>query len=617
MRDQTGAGDGEAGGGDTPPDKGDRKTVSSLRDPSRRDPSGRGKRKPGRLGSHHLDHGTHGTHGTHGGKHGGVHGGIHGGQRGRHRERARFLSPLTRRILMVNIIALVIPIGGLLYLGPYRDNLIRAEMEALRAQGEIFAGALGEGAIAITTAGQEVLSPASARHIIRRLSGPSGLRARLFLQDGELAIDSRRLGAARSSVQVEELAPPETMDDVINPILDMLDRLTMVFGENLMERYVEDDTPAAEDYPEVARALQGDIMGVVRETEHGRLILSVALPVQRYYKVFGSLMLSKSGKEVEAALRNVRATILMVFAGALLITVALSIYLAGAIARPLNKLAAAADRVARSVGRQEEEIPDMTDRADEIGDLSGVLREMTQALRLRLVAIERFAADVSHEIKNPLTSLRSAVETVSRVSDEDQRRRLLEVINDDVERLDRLISDISDASRLDAELSRTEAEPLDLAGLLATLAGMYGVVGTEDAPGRPRVTMEAHGEGPFQVMGNEDRLVQVFRNLIGNAMTFSPKDGRIDLKIRRDGDIIEAAVEDEGPGIPPNKLEAIFDRFYTERPEGEKFGAHSGLGLSISKQIMEAHAGEIRAENRMTHDGKPRGARFIVRLPAA
>ncbi len=534
----------------------------------------------------------------------------------RRRRNARFFSPLTRKILAVNVIALAIPVGGLLYLGPYRDNLIRAEMESLRVQGEIFAGAMGEGAIMITTQGEEVLSLAPARHIVRRLSEPSGLRARLFTHEGRLAIDSRRLGALRGSVEVQELAPPQTGEDVINPILDLLDRFAMVLGQHRIERYRESADQVADDYPEVKAALQGDIMGVVRETENNRLVLSVALPVQRYYRVFGSLMLSKPGREIEIALRNVRATILMIFAGALLVTVALSIYLASTIARPLDRLAAAAERVRRSVGKQDVEIPDMTDRADEIGDLSGVMREMTQALRLRLVAIERFAADVSHEIKNPLTSLRSAVETASKISDPERREKLMQIINDDVERLDRLISDISDASRLDAELSRSEAAPLDLSGLLGALAGMFDTMGGGEAPGH-RVTMEVHGAGPFDILGNEDRLVQVFRNLVSNAISFSPPDGRIDMKIRRDGDWIEAAVEDEGPGIPANKLADIFDRFYSERPSGEKFGAHSGLGLSISKQIIEAHEGEIRAENRTSHDGAPKGARFIVRIPAA
>ncbi len=534
----------------------------------------------------------------------------------RSKRRERLLSPLTRRILAVNFIALAIPVGGLLYLGPYRDSLIKSELESLRVQGEIFAGALGEGAIRITTAGQEVLSMAPARHIVRRLSGPTGVRARLFLIGGELAVDSQTLGAPGGLVQVEELAPPESMDEMINPVLNWMDRLALVLGQYEVEKYQENYSQKAEDYPEVGSAFQGDITGVVRETKNGQLILSVALPVQRYYQVFGGLMLSKTGGDIEVALRNVRATILMVFAAALVITTALSIYLAGTIARPLNRLAAATDSVRRSVGRDEIDIPDLRHRGDEIGDLSGVLRDMTEALRARMIAIESFAADVSHEIKNPLTSLRSAVETAGKVKDPEQQAKLMQIITDDVTRLDRLISDISDASRLDAELSRVETEPMDLSVLIHILADMYGVPGEGAVERQPVIRAESYGDGPFIIDGHESRLVQVFRNLIGNAISFSPSDGRIDLRVRRDEGWIEAVVEDEGPGIPQNKLDEIFSRFYTERPEAEKFGSHSGLGLSISQQIVEAHGGTIRAENRIGRSGAPTGARFILRFPA-
>jgi len=336
--------------------------------------------------------------------------------------------------------------------------------------------------------------------------------------------------------------------------------------------------------------------------------LSVALPVQRYYKVFGALSLSKDGTEIEAALRNVRSTILMVFAGALVVTVALSVYLAGAIARPLNKLALAAERVRRNVALDGVNIPDMTGRGDEIGDLSGMLREMTDALRLRMVGIERFAADVAHEIKNPLTSLRSAVETAARVKNPEQQQQLMAIIKEDVDRLDRLISDISDASRLDAELSRDETEPVDIASMLSMLSNLHGSSG-------PEVSLQTIGTGPFTVMGSEGRLVQVFRNLITNAQSFSPEGGSIRLTVRRNDDQVEALVEDDGPGIPDGKLGAIFDRFYSERPSDEKFGTHSGLGLSISKQIIEGHGGEIHAENRTNGQQGISGARFTVTLP--
>ncbi|WP_259781115.1 sensor histidine kinase [Aestuariispira ectoiniformans] len=530
----------------------------------------------------------------------------------RHR---RLLSPLTRKILAVNFVALAIPVAGMLYLGPYRDQLIAQEMEALRTHGEIFSGALGEGAISILDNGQEVLSLVPARHIVRRLSNPSRVRARLFLGDGSLAADSRRLGGFGNEVTIESLPEISEESKLLSTILDMMAGVTAMMEDHAHPVYQDRNGQTAADFPEVTRALRGDIAGVVRQRRNGKLILSVALPVQRYYQVIGALLLSKEGNEIEAAMREVRLNILFVFAGALVITTLMSLYLAGTIARPVHKLAEAAERVRHTVGKTDEQIPDFSARKDEIGDLSGALREMTNALRARLTAIESFAADVSHEIKNPLTSLRSAVETVARVKDEKQREKLLRIIQDDVLRLDRLITDISDASRLDAELSRADTAEVSVVDLIGALIDMHNA--TAEDRGIPSIHLDCLGDGPFLVNGIGDRLVQVFRNLVGNAVTFSPKDGRITIRVWREGNIINAVVEDDGPGIPDNKLEAIFDRFYTERPEAEKFGTHSGLGLAISKQIIEAHNGTIRAENRRHANGDPKGARFVVKLPAA
>ncbi|MCB2102875.1 MAG: HAMP domain-containing histidine kinase, partial [Rhodobacterales bacterium] len=297
-------------------------------------------------------------------------------------------------------------------------------------------------------------------------------------------------------------------------------------------------------------------------------------------------------------------------------TVLMSIYLAGTIARPLRRLAAAADLVRHSHARRDV-IPEFPNRDDEISDLARALKEMTEALWLRMDAIERFAADVAHEIKNPLTSLRSAVETAARVKDPDQQRKLMSIIQEDVQRLDRLISDISDASRLDAELSRAEHEPVNITEMLGTLADVHGATARE---GAPRVVVDlpgAPGGRDIMVSGIEGRLVQVFRNLIGNAASFSPPGGLIRLVARLDQGTVEITVEDDGPGIPPGQEAKIFERFYSERPESEQFGTHSGLGLSISKQIVEAHDGTIVAENRTGPDGAVNGARFVVRLPSA
>jgi two-component system sensor histidine kinase ChvG len=335
--------------------------------------------------------------------------------------------------------------------------------------------------------------------------------------------------------------------------------------------------------------------------------------------VLGAVLLTRGGGEIDRAIRSVRFDILRVFGVALLVTIALSFYLAGTIARPIRRLAQAADRLRTSHGRHAE-IPDLTRRGDEIGELSGVLREMTDALWTRMDAIERFAADVAHEIKNPLTSLRSAVETAERVSDPRHRDRLMAIIADDVQRLDRLISDISNASRLDAELSRAELEPVDIGAMLAMLADMHRAAGetdeaADDDSGAPRVVVDAPADERLVVPGLEGRLTQVFQNLIANALSFSPPGGTVRVAARRAGDVVRITVSDDGPGIPEGKEQAIFERFYTERPAGEKFGTHSGLGLSISQQIVHAHNGLIDAQNRLSADGRIDGADFIVALP--
>jgi two-component system sensor histidine kinase ChvG len=378
--------------------------------------------------------------------------------------------------------------------------------------------------------------------------------------------------------------------------------------------YRESDTGNAQDYSEAVRALRGESGSAVRsDPQTGGLVISVAVPVQRYKQVLGAVMLSNANGEIEEELRTVRLELLRIFGVALLVTVLLSVYLAGTIARPIRRLADAAER-ARGRGARVE-IPDLAGRGDEIGELSRSLREMTDTLWLRMSAIESFAADVAHEIKNPLSSLRSAVETAARIDDPDKRRRLMTIIQDDVERLDRLISDISDASRLDAELSRLEVAPTDIGAMLLALVDMHE---TTRAEGAPHLTLDVAGqEGDLIVSGIETRLSQVFINIIANAVSFSPPDREIRIHAGLDGRAVLVSVEDQGPGIPEDKLTAIFDRFYSERPAGEKFGTHSGLGLSISRQIVDAHRGRIWAENRTDAAGAVIGARFSIRLPAA
>jgi two-component system sensor histidine kinase ChvG len=531
--------------------------------------------------------------------------------------RTRF-SSITWRVLAVNLLVLVILGAGLLYLDRYKQSLIRDQLDSLATQGGIFAAALGEAAVTFNpNTGRDFLT-VQARPMVRQLAVPAGLRARLFAANGDIIADSRYYGSAGGQVQIATLLPPPQGAGILGKVVDFYDwAIRQLPSRRTYPAYVEHAESRAFQYPEAQLALIGEVGREVRITPEGRLVLLVAVPVQRYKQVLGALMLSVDDEGIEKSLRNVRLEILKVFAGVIIITVLLSLWLAGTIARPVRRLAdaVAAERL-RSGPGEEEEIPDFTARRDEIGDLSGALRDMTRALWLRMEAIESFAADVAHEIKNPLTSLRSAVETASRLEDPQQQRRLMAIILDDVQRLDRLITDISDASRLDAELSRARMETVDVTGLLEILSEVERATADSEDGSRPRLRLILLDEAPLRVVGLEDRLAQVLRNLISNAVSFSPPGGTITVTGERLSGQVRISVEDEGPGLPPGKFDAVFERFYTERPEGEKFGTHSGLGLSISKQIIIAHHGQIQAEN-IERDGRICGARFVLSLPEA
>ncbi|HWZ09543.1 MAG TPA: stimulus-sensing domain-containing protein, partial [Xanthobacteraceae bacterium] len=389
-------------------------------------------------------------------------------------------------------------------------------------------------------------------------------------------------------------------------------------GRGDLPLYRELGAENGKGYPEVSQALNGQNARKVRINEHGDVIVSVAVPVQRFRAVRGALMLSTQGADIDDMVEAERLAILKVFLVAAGVTVLLSILLAGTIAEPVRRLADAAESVRRRI-RTRVEIPDFTRRRDEIGHLSGTLRDMTNALYSRIEAIESFAADVAHELKNPLTSLRSAVETLPVAKTDESRARLLSIIQHDVKRLDRLISDISDASRLDAELQRQETAPVDLAKLLSTLVTVANEVKRDDGV---YVTLRFDGGGmrAFQVPGHDSRLGQVVDNLIVNARSFSPPGGTVRVTCRRVKSHIEIFVDDDGPGVRPDALDKVFERFYTDRPH-QGFGQNSGLGLSISKQIIEAHGGAIWVENRSGAEGpdgasQVLGAHFVVRLPA-
>jgi two-component system sensor histidine kinase ChvG len=374
--------------------------------------------------------------------------------------------------------------------------------------------------------------------------------------------------------------------------------------------YKEYGADEGKRYPEVDAALAGNPADVVRVDEHGKLVVSVAVPVQRLRATVGVLLLSTAPGEIDSIVSAERWGILRIGLVAAGVTVLLSLLLAGTIAGPMRRLSEAAEKVQSSSLSTRAEIPDYTGRRDEVGHLSRALRSMTSSLYNRIEAIERFAADVAHELKNPLTSLRSAVETLPRTKKPEDRERLTAIIQHDVRRLDRLISDISNASRLDAELARQTAERLDFEKLAEAMVSIQRDVA---ARRNVAVVLEKH-QGRFSpiVNGHDGRLAQVLSNLMDNAVSFSPPDGTVTATVSTNVDWVTIAIRDEGPGIRGDESR-IFQRFYTDRPDGEHFGDHSGLGLAISKQIVEAHHGTIEAHNRTDRSG----AIFTVMLPRA
>lgn len=535
-------------------------------------------------------------------------------------------SPLTQRILAVNVMALAILVGSLLYLGRYQDRLIEAELNGLSMQARMSASAVAEGAVVLDHDESNILSPLLTRLMIRRLVEASKTRTRLYDMDDVLVADSLILFDPSGKVQAQDLPPPSSTSLFNAVAMSFFDVIDTVTGRKKFPTYPEENVQKGKQYNIVTKSREGELKTQVWSLPKGQLLLSAAAPVQRYKQVLGVVMLTRSDTKIKAAIQEVRHDILKIFVVTLLVTLLLSMYLARTIAQPLRVLAIAAERVRRGQTQKvgpdgsaqmfgEDSIPDFSQRQDEIGDLSVALREMTEALAKRIGAIENFAADVAHEIKNPLTSLRSAVETASRLTDPERQRRLMQVIQDDVDRLDRLITDISRASRLDAEMSRDAVAAIDVTCMLETLVGFYGQEAHSNVTSAEVVLDEGSQTGLF-VSGVESRLVQVLQNLIMNALSFAPQRSKVVVGARyAENHAVEIYVEDEGPGIPEAKREAIFDRFYSERPKDEKFGTHSGLGLSISKQIIEAHHGRLWAENRTDEKGAIVGARFAMQMP--
>ena len=565
---------------------------------------------------------------------------------------------LSRRIVLLNLGGLVVLVLGFLYINQSRDSLTDARIESLKVQAEIIAAAIASSATvepdaAVTMdvdrllelqAGQTYrprsrsdlafsINPVEIAPLLRAFISPTRTHARIFDRDGLITLDSRRLVAGTDPVFRYDLPSDEPETNWIDAVDDALwQPIRRWFYDANLPLYTEPVDGDGTEYAEVVSALAGSTGSRTRITENDEIIVSVAVPIQRFRAVQGVLLLATEAGQIDAIVRNERRNVLRLFLVMAGVTMLLSVLLGSTIARPLHRLAAAAERV-RAHATDRTEIPDFSNRNDEIGHLSVALRDMTKAMYARIDAIGSFAADVSHELKNPLTSLRSAVETLPLAKTDEQRGRLLDVIQHDVQRLNRLISDISDASRLDSEMAREDYEPVDLERLIKTVhASTEQVIEADHEKGlisvRPRLVLNMETEGQdMLILGHDGRLGQVISNLIDNARSFLPDLGgwiALDLRARdsQDGRVAVLTIADNGPGIPEDNLERIFERFYTDRPEREAFGENSGLGLSIVRQIVEAHGGRIKAANWSTDIVSDRavsrergGAIFTVALP--
>lgn len=535
------------------------------------------------------------------------------------RERRSFLSlnrsPLARKIITYNLLAMVVLVAGVLYLNPFRNSLVTQRETGLVSEARLISNVL-ESAVA----GQPEVNFATGTGIdlatmTKTIKVPDGVEMMIFDQNGQLV--SSTVGSEKYSPE-----PIEGMDDGARStfITDFLNRTWSGMAELLAPENAPDVTPHPEDQAQilVGSALLGKTLVNTDHMPNGDTIFTVATPIRHSGQVIGVLATSSFAGEINRLVRLEREQVLQMFVVAIIVSIGLSLVLASTIANPLSDLAAAAelgrDKNARKISPSRIRIPDLTARPDEIGRLSGAMRGMVAALYERIESNEQFAADVAHEIKNPLASLRSAVGTLRVAKRDDQRDKLLDVIDHDVRRLDRLVSDISNASRLDSELVREEEENFNLLKMLGNITDYLG----QDAKSKGVEFIADLPADPIMIQGLEARLAQVFVNLITNAVSFCGEGDAVRVWARQRDSRVLIVVEDTGPGIPDQALTKIFKRFYSERPPGQ-FGEHSGLGLAISKQIVEAHGGVIWAENIRPTDvdptSEPLGARFVVGLP--
>ena len=556
----------------------------------------------------------------------------------------RFVSAsLLRRILVSNLIGFFVLLLGILYLGWYHTWLIDAKVDALKIQGKIIADAIASKAKvererivfdANELPGQRSssrtyrddgfaalelsISPEEVTPILRKLIQSTNTRARIYARDGTLIVDTarslRRWRAALRNEPTENTGKaPSTQN--------FWTRLTRYLFDEPLPVYQEIGSANGTAYAEVRQALEGNQRSMLLLNDKGEQIVSLAVPIRRFKTVQGVLLLSTRPGEIDEILSEERSVILTLAAIALFASIVTSLLLARTVAGPMRRLSEAAEQASHNIAARTQ-LPEYANRSDEVGQMAAAFRSMTKALYRRIEASEKFAADVAHELKNPLTAARSIAESLSLAKNEEERRHLVEQIQNELNRLNRLITDVSNASRLDAELARQEMRPVDITTVLRGVVTIFRDILGDDQRQIRLVIEDAPLEGAYIVSGDEGRIGQVLTNLVDNAISFSPKTGTITVRARSTPPHMEIYVEDEGPGIPEDRLEVIFDRFYTDRPDTEATeGKNSGLGLSISREIIRAHGGQISAESRFEDgsgpDDAPLGARFVVKLPLA
>jgi len=530
-------------------------------------------------------------------------------ERRRGPRRSIWTSRLTRNIFLSNLSGLLILVFGALAMNRFESGLIEAKVDNINSLAATITTVIGEQATGF--GGTAQLDVDGAKQVLRGVNVPRGWRVRLHDRAGQLVADTDSLD---DTISVELLDPIIT-DQIEPPWQDRWrETIRNWVAEklhNLPWARARRDNLRRDLKSEIRSGLEGDVVMGARYDSDDNLIVTVSRPVQRVQNVLG--VVTVESNDVDSIVNAERQALAPIIGLALLTMFLTSLSLTLFITLPMRKLARAAEIVTRSA-KKRDAIPDLSKRRDEIGDLSLVLRDMTEGLYSRIDDIANFAADVAHEIKNPLTSLRSASDTLRVAKNQEQREKLIDIIQQDVSRMDRLITDISKASKVDANLARETAMTLDVAEIAENIVEFYQQTRSGAGPDVQNIT-QIDPDEPLYIRAYETPFAQVLRNLIDNALTFSPPDGVVRVKARQEDKRIIFTVDDDGPGIPPDNLETIFDRFYTQRPKGASFGSHSGLGLAICRQIIQAHRGNIHAENRINEDGDVAGARFIVSLP--